>query len=291
MNDPDPYAEQFEQQRPHLQAIAYRMLGSVGEAEDAVQETWLRLSGSDAAAVSNLGGWLTTVVGRICIDMLRARRSRNEDYAGTWIPEPIVSDNSESDPAHEVELSDTVGLALLVVLEILAPAERLAFVLHDMFGVSFEEIAPIVDRSPAAARQLASRARRRVRGAAPVPDADLAGQRRIVSAFLAASRAGDFEALLEVLDPEVVFRMDAGRDHPLARPPIVGAEKVANEVMARGRPFAPQGRLALVNGAIGMLVGPADAPIAVAGCTIANGRIVALDLIIDRQKLAGLDIA
>jgi RNA polymerase sigma factor (sigma-70 family) len=291
MNDPDPYAEQFEKQRPHLQAIAYRMLGSVGEAEDAVQEAWLRLSRSDAAAVTNLGGWLTTVVGRICIDMLRARRARNEDYVGTWIPEPVVSDNGASDPAREVELADTVGLALLVVLEMLAPAERLAFVLHDMFGVSFEEIAPIVDRSPSAARQLASRARRRVRGAAPRPDADLTEQRRVVSAFLAASRAGDFEALLEVLDPDVVFRLDTGRDHPLARPPIVGAERVANEIFARGRPFAPQARLALVNGEIGMLVGPVDAPIAVAGCTIVNGRIVALDLIVDRQKLAGLEIA
>jgi RNA polymerase sigma factor (sigma-70 family) len=290
MNDPDLYAQQFEQQRPHLQAIAYRMLGSVGEAEDAVQEAWLRLSRSDAATLTILGGWLTTVVGRICIDMLRARRARNEDYVGTWIPEPVVSDNDTTDPAREAELADTVGLALLVVLETLAPAERLAFVRHDMFGVSFEEIAPIVDRSPTAARQLASRGRRRVRGAAPSPDGDLAAQRRAVSAFLAASRAGDFDALLEVLDPEVVFRIDTGRDHPLARPPIVGAENVANEVMARGRRFAPQGRLALVNGAIGMLVGPAEAPIAVAGCTIANGRIVALDLIVDQEKLAGLDI-
>jgi RNA polymerase sigma factor (sigma-70 family) len=291
MTDPDQYAHQFEQQRPHLQAIAYRMLGSVGEAEDAIQEAWLRLSRSEPAAVTNLGGWLTTVVGRICIDMLRARRTRNEGYVGTWIPAPLVSDDDATDPAQEAELADTVGLALLVVLELLAPAERLAFVLHDMFGVSFEEIAPIVDRSPAAARQLASRARRRVRGAAPTPDADLAGQRRVVSAFLAASRAGDFEALLELLDPAVVFRIDTGRDHPFARPPIVGATEVADAVMARGRPFAPLGRPALVNGAIGVVVGRADAPIAVAGCTIANGRIIALDLIIDRQKLAKIDIA
>jgi RNA polymerase sigma factor (sigma-70 family) len=291
MTDPDHYALSFEQHRPHLQAIAYRMLGSVGDAEDAVQEAWLRLSRSDAAAVTNVGGWLTTVVGRICIDMLRARRTRNEEYVGTWIPEPVVSDDDATDPAQQAELADTVGLALLVVLELLGPAERLAFVLHDMFGVSFEEVAPIVDRSPAAARQLASRARRRVRGAAPTPDADLAGQRRVVSAFLAAARAGDFEALLEVLDPEVVFRIDTGRDHPFARPPIVGAEEVANAVMARGRPFAPQGRPALVNGAIGVLVGPADAPIAVAGCTVASDRIIALDLIIDRHKLARIHIA
>src|SRR6201995_2013836 len=285
------YPLSFEQQPPHLQAIAYRMLGSIGEAEDAVQEAWLRLSRADAAAVTNVGGWLTTVVGRICIDMLRARRTRNEDYVGTWIPEPVVSDDAATAPAQQAELADTVGLALLVVLELLTPAERLAFVLHDMFGLAFEEIAPIVDRSPAATRQLASRARRRVRGAAPTPDADLVGQRQIVSAFLAASRAGDFEALLEVLDPEVVFRIDTGRNHPFARPPIVGAEKVAHAVMARGRPFAPRGRPALVNGAIGVLVGPADAPIAVAGCTVANGRIIALDLIIDRQKLARIDIA
>src|SRR6201996_8684499 len=188
MTQSDLYALSFEQQRPHLQAIAYRMLGSVGEAEDAVQEAWLRLSRSDAAAVTNVGGWLTTVVGRICIDMLRARRTRNEEYVGTWIPEPVVSDDDGPDPVQQAELADTVGLALLVVLELLAPAERLAFVLHDMFGVSFEEIAPIVDRSPRAARQLASRARRRVRGAAPAPDPDLVGQRQIVSAFLAASR-------------------------------------------------------------------------------------------------------
>jgi RNA polymerase sigma factor (sigma-70 family) len=290
MTQSDLYALSFEQQRPHLQAIAYRMLGSVGEAEDAVQEAWLRLSRADTAAVTNVGGWLTTVVGRICIDMLRARRTRNEDYVGTWIPEPVVSDDA-TDPAQQAELADTVGLALLVVLELLTPAERLAFVLHDMFGLAFEEIAPIVDRSPAATRQLASRARRRVRGAAPTPDADLAGQRRIVSAFLAASRAGDFEALLEVLDPDVVFRIDTGRNHPFARPPIVGAEEVANAVMARGRPFAPMGRPALVNGAIGVVVGPTDAPIAVAGCTVANGRIIALDLIIDRQKLARIEIA
>ena len=291
MTSSDFYTLSFEQQRPHLQAIAYRMLGSVGEAEDAVQEAWLRLSRADAAAVTNVGGWLTTVVGRICIDMLRARRTRNEDYVGTWIPEPVVSDDAATDPAQQAELADTVGLALLVVLELLTPAERLAFVLHDMFGLAFEEIAPIVDRSPAATRQLASRARRRVRGAAPTPDADLVGQRQIVSAFLAASRAGDFEALLEVLDPEVVFRIDTGRNHPFARPPIVGAKQVANAVMARGRPFAPMGRPALVNGGIGVLVGPADAPIAVAGCTVANGRIIALDLIIDRQKLARIDIA
>ena len=218
MSDIDTYAEQFESHRPHLQAVAYRMLGSVVDAEDAVQEAWLRLSRSDPSAVANLGGWLTTVVGRICIDMLRARRVRNEDYVGTWLPEPIVEADESTEPGAEVELADSVGLALLVVLEALSPAERLAFVLHDMFGVPFEEIAPIVDRSPAAARQLASRARRRVRGA-PEPDGNLRAQREVVEAFLAASRAGNFDALLAVLDPDVVFRIDTGIGHPLARPP------------------------------------------------------------------------
>src|SRR5438045_1065039 len=188
MNEQEWQAQQFEQHRPHLQAVAYRMLGSVSEADDAVQEAWLRLNRSDAAAVDNLGGWLTTVVGRVCLDMLRSRRSRHEEYVGSWLPEPIVSVDGESDPEQEAMIADSVGLALLVVLETLTPAERLAFVLHDMFAVSFDELAPIVGRSPAAARQLASRARRRVRGAAPLPDADLARQRQLVDAFLAASR-------------------------------------------------------------------------------------------------------
>jgi RNA polymerase sigma-70 factor (ECF subfamily) len=284
------YAEQFEQHRAHLQAVAYRMLGSVAEAEDAVQEAWLRLSRSDADAVMNLGGWLTTVVGRICIDMLRARRARNEDYDATWLPEPIVSADTASDPAVQAELADSVGLALLVVLETLGPAERLAFVLHDMFGVPFDEIAPIVGRSPTATRQLASRARRRVQGAAPQPDADLATQRKVVEAFLAASRAGDFEGLLAVLDPDVVFRVDPGRGSPLARPPIVGADAVAREVVARGSRFAPLGRTALVNGSVGMVVGRAETPFAVAGCTIVGERIVALDLIIDPDKLASVRV-
>jgi len=289
VNDLDINADQFERHRPHLQAVAYRMLGSVADAEEAVQDTWLRLSRADADTVRNLGGWLTTVVGRICIDMLRARRARNEDYVGSWLPEPIVNTDETTDPGLEAELADSVGLALMVVLEALAPAERLAFVLHDMFGVPFEEIAPIVDRSPSAARQLASRARRRVRGA-PEPDGDLRAQRQVVEAFLAASRAGDFEALLAVLDPNVVFRIDPGKDSPLARPPILGAESVAREVLKRGAPFAPLGRTALVNGAIGMVVASADRLLGVAGCTIANGRIIELDLIIDPQKLASVKL-
>jgi RNA polymerase sigma factor (sigma-70 family) len=290
VNDGETYAAHFERRRGHLQAVAYRMLGSVAEAEDAVQDAWMRLSRSDADAVANLDGWLTTVVGRICIDVLRARRSRNEDYVGTWMPEPVVSIDTTADPEHEAELADSVGLAMLVVLETLAPAERLAFVLHDMFGVPFDELAPIVGRTPAATRQLASRARRRVRGAAPKPDADLATQREVVEAFLAASRAGDFDALLAVLDPDVVFRFDPGKGSPLARPPIEGASAVAREVLARGAPFAPLGRTALVNGAIGLVVGRTDRPFAVAGCTITGGRIVALDLIIDPQKLASVTL-
>jgi RNA polymerase sigma-70 factor, ECF subfamily len=287
VNESQIYAEQFERQRAQLQAVAYRMLGSMAEAEDAVQEAWLRLSRSDAGAVDNLGGWLTTVVGRICIDMLRARRRRNEDYIGTWLPEPVVSFEEPAGPERQAELAESVGLALLVVLETLGPAERLAFVLHDMFGVPFEEIAPIVERSPAATRQLASRARRRVQGA-PEPDGDLAGQQRVVEAFLAASRAGDFDALVAVLDPEVSFKLDAGKDSPLARPPIVGAEDVAREVLARGAPFAPLGRIAVVNGGIGVVVGTPERPFAIAGCTIAGGRIVELDLVLDPEKLAAV---
>jgi RNA polymerase sigma-70 factor (ECF subfamily) len=285
VNDSQIYAEQFESQRAQLQAVAYRMLGSMAEAEDAVQEAWLRLSRSDADAVNNLGGWLTSVVGRICIDMLRARRRRNEDYVGTWLPEPVVSLDESADPESQAELAESVGLALLVVLDTLGPAERLAFVLHDMFGVPFEEIAPIVERSPTATRQLASRARRRVQGA-PEPDGDLAGQRRVVEAFLAASQGGDFDALMEVLDPEVSFKIDAGKGSRFARPPVVGAENVAREVLARGRPFAPFGRPAIVNGAVGVVVGRPERPFAIAGCTIAGGRIVELDLIIDPDKLS-----
>jgi RNA polymerase sigma factor (sigma-70 family) len=290
VTDPDRYAEQFQEHRQHLLAVAYRMLGSTTEAEDALQETWLRLSRADADAVANLGGWLTTVVGRICIDMLRARSARNEEYVGSWLPEPLVSSEDDvSDPAQQAELADSVGLALLVVLEMLTPAERLSFVLHDMFGVSFDEIAPIVERTPAAARQLASRARRRVQGA-PEPDGDLREQRRVVEAFIAASRAGDFDELLKLLDPEVVFRIDTGRDHPLARPPVVGAESVVREVLSRGAPFAPFGRIAVVNGAIGVVVGRGSTLIGVAGCTVRGGRIAELDLIVDPEKLARVEL-
>jgi RNA polymerase sigma factor (sigma-70 family) len=280
--------EEFEAHRVHLQAVAYRMLGSVSDAEDALQEAWVRLSRADSDAVENLGGWLTTVVGRVCLDMLRTRRSRREDYVGTWLPEPIVTEGESGDPANEALLADSVGLALFVVLETLTPAERLAFVLHDMFAVPFEEIAPMVDRSPAATRQLASRARRRVQGAAPVPDADLSRQREIVDAFLAASRAGDFEALLEVLDPQVVFRMDSGDASRRAQRPITGAAAVARQVLTRGARFAPLGRPAIVNGAAGVVVGRAGKPIAVVGFTVTHDRIVAIDVITDPDKLRGL---
>jgi RNA polymerase sigma factor (sigma-70 family) len=278
-------AEQFERHRGHLHAVAYRMLGSLTEADDAVQEAWLRLNRSDTDAVENLGGWLTTVVGRVCLDMLRTRRSRREDYVGTWLPEPIVAADQAAGPEDEALLADSVGLALLVVLETLSPAERLAFVLHDTFGVPFDEIAPIVGRTPAAARQLASRARRRVRGAAPVPEPDLARQREVVGAFLAAARAGDFDALVAVLDPDVVFRADGGEAGRGVLPPVQGAEKVAQRVLSRGARFAPLGRPALVNGAAGAFVEVAGVVRAVVGFTVVDDRIVEIDLMLDPEKL------
>jgi RNA polymerase sigma-70 factor (ECF subfamily) len=286
----DPLTEEFERARPHLRAVAYRMLGSLSEADDAVQESWLRLNRSDTDAIANLAGWLTTVVARVCLDMLRTRRARREEYVGSWLPEPIVSVDDDADPEQEALLADSVGLALLVVLETLTPAERLAFVLHDMFAVSFEEIAPIVDRTPAAARQLASRARRRVRGSALEPDADLSRQRELVDAFLAAAREGDFEALVAVLDPDVVFRVDGGGIAPRAREPVIGAEAVARQVLTRGRPFAGFARPATVNGVAGVVVAPRGTPIAVVGFTTRRGRIVAIDLISDPDKLRAVQI-
>jgi RNA polymerase sigma factor (sigma-70 family) len=290
VEDREWLAEQFEDHRPRLNAVAYRMLGSVSEAEDAVQESWLRLSRSEPDRVANLGGWLTTVVGRVCLDMLRARRARREEYFGSWLPEPIVSDDDRDDPEQEALLADSVGLALLVVLDTLTPAERLAFVLHDMFAVPFEDVGEALDRTPAAARQLASRARRRLRGATPSPDADLSRQREVVDAFLAAARSGDFEGLVAVLDPEVVFRADTGGVPPRARPPVSGAEEVAKQVLARGAPFAALARPAVVNGAAGLVVASRRRPIAVIGFTVAGGRIVAIDLVADRAKLRGLDV-
>ena len=278
--------EEFESQRQHLQAVAYRMLGSATEAEDAVQEAWLRFSRADTEAVANLGGWLTTVVARVCLDMLRSRRARREDYVGSWLPEPVVT--IQNGPEDEAVLADSVGLALLVVLDTLTPAERLAFVLHDMFGLPFEEIAPIVERSATATRQLASRARRRVRGATPALDPDLREQRRVIDAFLAASREGDFEALLEVLDPDVVFRLDAGGAAPRSRPPVEGAEAVARQVLERGSPFAAYARPAIVNGNAGVIVIPHEKPVAVVGFVVAGGRIAEIDVIADPGKLSHL---
>ena len=284
----DWLAQEFEQHRPHLRQIAYRMLGSLDDTEDAVQEAWLRLSRTETAAVENLGGWLTTVVGRVCLDMLRARSSRRENYVGSWLPEPIVTVDDAASPEEEVLIADSIGLALLVVLETLTPSERLAFVLHDMFVVPFDEIAAIVGKSPDATRQLASRARRRIRGAPLSDDVDLAVKRELIDAFLAASRAGDFDALVSILDRDVIFRADAGRESARARGPIEGAEAVAGRVLREGRPFAGLARHALVNGSAGLLVGKPGKPIAVVSFTIAHNRIAAIDLITDRDKLRRL---
>jgi RNA polymerase sigma-70 factor (ECF subfamily) len=290
MGDDEFLAERFEEHRAHLRAVAYKMLGSLSEAEDAVQESWLRLSRSDVSEVENLRAWLTTVVARVSLNVLRSRRTRREEPLDVRVPDPVVSRDDGTQPEHEALLADSVGLALLVVLETLAPAERLAFVLHDMFGVPFDEIAGMVDRSPAAARQLASRARRRVQGAAPVPDADLAGQRKVVDAFFAAARDGDFDALVAVLDPDVVSRSDGGT----LRPGATGVVRGAREVAARALTFArlsPFVRPALVNGAAGAVVAPRGEPFSVMGFTVVGGRIVEIDAITDPERLRELDLA
>ena len=290
MGDDEFLAERFEEHRAHLRAVAYKMLGSLSEAEDAVQESWLRLSRTDTSEVENLRAWLTTVVARVSLNVLRSRRTRREEPLDVRVPDPVVSRDDGTQPEHEALLADSVGLALLVVLETLAPAERLAFVLHDMFGVPFDEIAGLVDRSPAAARQLASRARRRVQGAAPVPDTDLAGQRRVVDAFFAAARDGDFDALVAVLDPDVVSRSDGGT----LRPGATGVVRGAREVAARALTFArlsPFVRPALVNGAAGAVVAPRGEPFSVMGFTVVGGRIVEIDAITDPERLRELDLA
>ena len=278
-------AEQFEQNRGHLRAVAQRMLGSTAEADDAVQEAWLRLSRSDAAEIENMRGWLTTVVSRICLDMLRARHGRREEPIDERSEEPVVALYGEDDPEWEAVIADGVGLALQVVLDTLSPAERLAFVLHDMFGVPFEEIGPIVDRNPAAARQLASRARRRVRGAGEPGAASLAQQRKVVEAFLAASRNGDFEALLEVLDPDVVFRAQAGLAGPSVPVSLRGAKDVAAVILERGTPFAHLGRPAIVNGRPGALVALPDRVVSLVAFTIVGDRVTEVDLLVDPVKL------
>src|SRR6266540_6890820 len=274
MDERDWLAERFQAHRSHLRAVAYRMLGSLTEADDAVQGAWLRVSRADTSGVENLGGWLTTLVARECLDLLRARTSRREEPLGVHLPDPIISPQDQTDPEQQALLAEGVGLALLVVLDTLAPAERLAFVLHDMFAVPFEEIAPIVGRSPNAAKMLASRARRRVQ-AATVPDADLARQRAVVDAFLAASRGGDFEALLAVLDPDVVVRADVGAVPAGASREVRGARAVADSFSGRARAARP----ALVNGAAGAVWAPGGQPRVVFGFTIARGKIVEIEML------------
>jgi RNA polymerase sigma-70 factor (ECF subfamily) len=283
-------AEQFEEHRTHLRAVAYRMLGSTSEADDAVQEAWLRLSRADASEVENLGGWLTTVVARVCLNMLRSRRLRREESLDFHVPDPIVSSIDGIDPEREALLADSVGLALLVVLETLTPAERLAFVLHDMFAVPFDEIAQIVDRTPTATRQLASRARRRVQGASPVSDANLARQREIVDAFFAAARNGDFDALVAVLDPDIVLRSDGGVARPGATVVLRGASTVAASAITYAG-LSPFVRPALVNGGAGVVVVPHGRPFSVISFTIRNDKIVEIDALADPERLRKLDLS
>ena len=289
MNDQDYLAERFEANRPHLRGVAFRMLGSVTEADDAVQEAWIRLSRTDTSDVENLRAWLTTVVGRVCLNMLRSRKTRREASLETHLPDPIVSPEAGMDPEQEALLGDSVGLALLVVLDALTPAERVAFVLHDVFALPFDDIAPIVGRTPTAARQLASRARRRVQGA-PVPDVDLDGQWIVVEAFLAAARDGDFERLLAVLDPEVVVRSDGGSARPGMTSLVRGPQAVAQQaILFRG--FAETSTRVLVNGVPGGVAwNPDGSPFAVLALTVTRGRIVAIDVLADPDRLAQLDL-
>jgi RNA polymerase sigma factor (sigma-70 family) len=287
MDERDWLAERFEEHRPRLRSVAYRMLGSLSEADDAVQEAWLRLSRSDADEIENLGAWLTTVVGRVSLNMLRSRRTRREDpLEAVRVPEPILDRADGTDPEHEALLADSVGLALLVVLETLSPAERLAFVLHDIFAVRYEEIASIVDRSPEAARQLASRARRRVRAENTVPDADLGAQREVVEAFLAAARDGDFDRLVAVLDPDVVLRQDFGA---AGSREVRGAAAVAGQAMAYSRPGL-EVKQALINGAAGVVAMRDGEPFSLGAFTVRHGRIVEMDWLVDSARLRELDL-
>jgi RNA polymerase sigma-70 factor, ECF subfamily len=291
MNDHDWLAERFEENRPHLRAVAYRMLGSLSEADDAVQESWLRLSRAKAQSIENLGGWLTTVVARVCLNMLRTRQTRREEPLGIHLPDPIVSRADGVDPEQATLLADSVGLALLVILETLEPDQRLAFVLHDMFAVPFDEIAPIVGRSPTAARQLASRARRRVQGSVRVPDASLIRQREVVDAFLAAARVGDFEGLLEILDPDVVLHADRGAVSPGTLGVLRGSRAVAEGALGFAR-LAEFARPALVNGAAGLVSFAPGGPLfSVLGFTVANGTIVEIDILVDPVRLRSLDVS
>lgn len=290
MDEQERLANSFEANRGHLRAVAYRMLGSVSEAEDAIQETWLRLNRSDAHSIENLAGWLTTVVARVCLDMLRSRKSRGEVPVGVHMPDPIVSREDQIDPEQEVLLADSVGLALLVVLETLAPAERLAFVLHDMFAVPFGEIASIVGRSPTAARQLASRARRRLQGAAPSPDTDLQRQREVVDAFIAAARGGDLEALVAVLDPDVVLHSDGGPNRPGASRIVHGAREVAGQALLGAR-LTVSIKPVLVNGIAGIAAFlPNGQPFSVMAFTVARGKIARIDVLADSVRLHELGL-
>src|SRR5215467_9878944 len=286
MDTHDWLAERFEAHRAHLRAVAYRILGSPADAEDAVQEAWLRLSRSDASEVENLGGWLTTVVARVSLNILQSRKTRREDPAGSHLPEEIAASMDGAGPEHQAVLADSVGLALLVVLDTLTPAERLAFVLHDMFAMPFEEIAPIVERSPAATRQLASRARRRVQGADTAPDADLTRRREVVQAFLAASRNGDLGALVAVLDPDVVARADEAVVRTGAEPETRGADAVAATFLGRAR----GAKLALINGVTGLMWAVGGRPRVVFSFTLTGGKITEIDLIGDPGVLSQLDL-
>jgi RNA polymerase sigma-70 factor (ECF subfamily) len=289
MSTADRLADQFEEHRAHLRAVAYRMLGSASDAEDAVQESWLRLSRTDVSDVENLRAWLTTVVARVCLDMLRTRTSRREDSLDVHVPDPVIT-RADANPESDAVLADSVGLALLVVLETLEPAERLAFVLHDVFGMTFDEIGPIVDRSPVAARQLASRARRRVQGQAPSSDADLRNQRRVVDAFLAAAQNGDFDGLVAVLDPAIVLRADGGAIKGMSRL-VRGAQAVASQAVT----FSMSGlsnQVVLVNGNVGVVSRRPDGrPFSVVGFTIAGGKIVEIDILADPERVSRLDLS
>ena len=288
MDEREWLTERFQQHRSHLRAVAYRMLGSVSEADDALQEAWLRIRDQDPASVENLQAWLTTVVGRVCLNMLRSRRSRPKELS-VHVPDPVVSFEEDDDPEHEALLAESVGLALLVVLDALSPAERLAFVLHDVFGVPFADIATALDRSQAAAQQLASRARRRVRGA-PEPDPDLARQREVVDAFFAASRDGDFDALIAVLDPDVELRIDGGALREKDSLVLRGAEAIAEHAATYSKlyPFVTP---ALVNGAAGAVVAPPGRLFSVMAFTVTNGKITQIDALLDPDRLARLELS
>jgi RNA polymerase sigma factor (sigma-70 family) len=285
MDEREWLTERFEQHRPHLRAVAYRMLGSVSETDDALQEAWLRIRRQDPGTVENMQAWLTTVVGRVCLNMLRSRRARRQGLAEVRVPDPVVTLSDTVDPEQEALLADSVGLAMLVVLDALGPAERFAFVLHDVFGLPFADIATVLDRSEAAAQQLASRARRRLRNA-PEPDRDLARQRPVVDAFFAASRDGDFDALLEILHPDVELRADGGAKGSLV---LHGADAVAANT-ARFSKLYPFVRPALVNGAAGAVVAPRGRLFSVMGFTISGGRIIAIDALVDPERLAQLEL-